>query len=105
MMRFALIKVAADLQNVRLMMMLCGPKCALMSHWSLTNSAVGVPYDRDSAHISSLLLTTLLIRRGLALTQASVFTVAPAVLTSAGTVGSLRDQNQTLMNVDVRSIA
>ncbi len=39
------------------------------------------------------------------LTQASVFTVAPAVLTSAGTVGSFRDQNQTLMKVDVRSIA
>lgn len=43
--------------------------------------------------------------RNWGLTQASVFTVAPAVLTSAGTVGSLRDQNQTLMKVDVRSMA
>lgn len=62
-MRFALIKPGADLQNVRLMMMLCGPKCALMSHWSLTNSAVGVPYDRDPARISSLLPAVLFLRR------------------------------------------
>ena len=35
-----------DVQKVRLMTMLCGPKCALMSHWSLTNSAAGVPCAR-----------------------------------------------------------
>ena len=27
------------------MTMLCAAKCALMSHWSLTKSAAGVPYN------------------------------------------------------------
>lgn len=39
------------------------------------------------------------------LTQASVLTAPPAFTTSAGTVGSFRAQNQTLMKEEVRSEA
>lgn len=38
-------------------------------------------------------------------TQLLVSTVVPPALTSAGTLAAFRDQNQTLMNVSVRSIA
>ena len=61
-------------------MMLFAAKCALMSHWSLTKSTVGVPHVLGD--------------------------MPPAPPdTSAGTFGSLRPQNQTEIVLCVRSIA
>lgn len=73
------IILGTDSQNVRLIMMLWLPKWLGISHWSLVNSANGSPKVLESA-------------------------VLAPFLTAAGTLPEFRSQNQTAIEVDVRSM-